>query len=200
MNNKSNEDNGFLYIPFKKDNYPIDIITYMDILLIDTESKHVTSKNDETSIFFELSEKVGYNNTILGIHRTSIIENEYFRIKNMSNSSCLRAVRFVITKDGRIWSDNTHWTLAYIYKYGIRAKISDIPFYITDFRSNLPTLYDCEGVVFDSISDIQKAIIAAKTIQARLDLGWRPINISYSINQLYLDLEKIVKVKESHKE
>lgn len=196
MNNSGNEDEGFLYISFKKDNWPLDIIPYKNILLDDTESKHVTSKNDKTKIFFELSEKVGYPNTILGIHRTSIIQNEYFRIKNMSNSSCLRAVRFVITKDKRIWSDNTHWTLAYIYKYGIQSKISDIPFYIIDFRNNLPIIYDCEGVVFDSISDIQQAIAAAKTIQERLDLGWRPIDISYCINQLYYDLEKISKVKD----
>ena len=83
----------------------------------------------------------------------------------MSNSSCLRAVRFVITKDKRIWADNTHWTLAYIYKYGLGAKISDIPLYIIDFRSKLPIIYDCEGVVFDSISDIKKSIAAAKAFR-----------------------------------
>lgn len=58
----------------------------MDMLLVNTESKHVAVKNDITQIFFELSDKVGYINTILGIHRTPIIKNEYWRIKNMSNS------------------------------------------------------------------------------------------------------------------
>lgn len=185
------ENGCFLYFTFEKNNWPLDIISYMDTLLINTESKHVALKNDATSIFFELSEKVEYNNTILGIHRTSIITNEYFRIKNMSNSSCLRAARFVITKDKRIWADNTHWTLAYIYKYGLGAKISDIPLYIIDFRSKLPIIYDCEGVVFDSISDIKKSIAAAKSIQERLELGWRPNKISYTIGQLYNDLNKI---------
>lgn len=181
----------FSYVAFEKNNCPLDIISYIDILLVNTESKHVALKNDATNIFFELSEQVKYTNTILGIHRTPIIKNEYFRIKNMSNSSCLRAVRFVITNDGRIWSDNTHWTLAYIYKYGLQTKISDIPLYIVDFRNTRPVIYDYEGVVFDSLSDIQKAIIAAKTIQERLDLGWRPKEISYTIGQLYFYMEKI---------
>lgn len=81
-----------------------------------------------------------------------------------------------------------HW---HIYKYGLGAKISDIPLYIIDFRSKLPIIYDCEGVVFDSISDIKKSIAAAKSIQERLELGWRPNKISYTIGQLYNELNKI---------
>lgn len=187
------EKESFSYIAFKKDNWPSDIISYRDILLTDVESKHVAFKNDATNIFFELSEQVEYENTILGIHRTSIIQNEYLRIKNMSQSSCFRAVRFVIAKDNNIWSDNTHWTLAYIYKYGLETRISDIPLYIIDFRNKLPVIYDCEGVVFDSLSDIKKSMAAAMSIQKRLDLGWRPQNISYTIGQLYRDIEKIAK-------
>lgn len=185
------EKESFSYTAFKKDNWPLDIISYRDILLTDVESKHVAFKDDATNIFFELSEQVEYENTILGIHRTSIIQNEYLRIKNMSQSPCLRAVRFVIAKDNNIWSDNTHWTLAYIYKYGLETRISHIPLYIIDFRNKLPVIYDCEGVVFDSLSDIKKSMAAAMSIQKRLDLGWRPQNISYTIGQLYRDIEKI---------
>lgn len=95
--------------------------------------------------FFEYSNLVGYPNTILGIHRNASIQNEYFRIQNMSHSICCRAVRFVISKDGRLWSDNTHWTLAYI------------PMYIIDFRESFPIIYDKDGVVFDSVYDIKCA-------------------------------------------
>lgn len=193
MNNIIKENESFSYIAFKNCNWPLEILSYRDVLLINTESKHVAFKNDATNIFFELSEQVGYENTILGIHRTPIIKNEYMRIKNMSQSPCLRAIRFVITKDSNVWSDNTHWTLAYIYKYGMNTRIADIPSYIVDFRNKSPVIYDCEGVVFDSLSDIKKAIVAAKSIQERLDLGWRPQNVSYTIGQLYFDMEKIEK-------
>ena len=193
MNNIIKENECFSYVAFKNNDWPLEILSYRDILLINAESKHVAYKNDATNIFFELSEKVEYANTILGIHRTFIIKNEYMRIKNMSQSPCLRATRFVVTKDNRVWSDNTHWTLAYIYKYGMKTRIADIPLYIVDFRDKLPVIYDCGGVVFDSLSDIKKAIVAAKSIQERLDLGWRPQNVSYTIGQLYCDIEKIAK-------
>ena len=83
--------------------------------------------------------------------------------------------------------------MAYIYKYGMDARIADIPLYIVDFRNKSPVIYDCEGVVFDSLSDIKKALVAANSIQERLNLGWRPQNISYTIGQLYFDIEKIAK-------
>lgn len=188
--NKVKED--FSYFIFKKNDWPIDIISYRNMLLTAVESKHVAFESDTTCVFFELSKQVEYENTILGIHRTSRIYDEYLRIQNMSHSPCLRAVRFVITKDNNIWSDNTHWTLAYIYKYGFETTLSDVPLYLVDLRKDNPVIYDCEGVVFDSLSDIKKALEAAMSIQRRLDLGWRPRNISYTIGQLYFDLEKVV--------
>lgn len=130
---------------------------------------------------FEYSGLVGYPNTILGIYRNASIENEYFRIQNMSYSVCSRAVCFVISNDGRIWSDNTHWTLAYILQKGTDVLIKDIPMYIIDFREACPIICDKNGVVFDSIYDIKYAITSAKRIQKRLNLGWRPSELSYTI-------------------
>lgn len=181
----------FSYIELHGDNHSSDIATYLDVKLVDTEAKHVAFYSQNTSIFFELSEKVGYSNTILGIHRTASIKDEYLRILNMCNSPCLRAVRFVISKDGRIWSDNTHWTLAYVYKYGVNAKIAEIPSYIIDFRGCFPVIIDRNGVVFDSLTDIRNAISAAKAIQERLDLGWRPDKLSYNIGKLLNDIETV---------
>lgn len=56
----------------------------------------------------------------------------------------------------------------------------------------LPIVYDKDGVVFDSICDIKSAIASAKRIQERLDLGWRPVEISYTIKQLYQDILSII--------
>ena len=111
----------------------------------------------------------------------------------MSHSICCRAVRFVISKDGRLWSDNTHWTLAYILEKGTEILVTDIPMYIIDFRESFPIIYDKDGVVFDSVYDIKCAIASAKRIQERLDLGWRPSEISYTIKQLHQDILSIIK-------
>lgn len=182
----------FTYVKFDA-NYPTSSIqNYLSTKLMKVESKHVAFLNDQSKIFFELSEKVNYNNTILGIHRHATIQNEYFRINNMSKSACLRAVRFVITKDERIWSDNTHWTLAYVLKYGMDVTIVDIPMYIVDFREDVPTVFDKNGVVFDSLFDIKSSIASAQRIQERLDKGWRPFNLSYKIIDLNNDICKLL--------
>lgn len=182
----------FKYVNYEIENPPITITNYLCKKIEDAESKHVADFRYETKIFFERSDLVGYPNTILGIHRNARIKNEYFRIQNMSSSLCTRAIRLVISRDGRLWSDNTHWTLAYILKKGVDTLVLDIPMYIVDFRESYPIIYDKEGVVFDSIYDIKCAIASAKRIQERLDLGWRPSELSYTIKQLHQDILDII--------
>ena len=138
------------------------ILDYISTKLIDVESKHVAFLEQKNKIFFDLSEKVKYDNTVLGIHRNATIQNEYFRIINMSKSICPRAVRFVITKDARIWSDNTHWTLAHLIKNGMDVIVGDIPMYVVDFRKKYHVYMIKEGIVFDSLYDIKSAIASAK--------------------------------------
>ena len=186
------EIHSFQYIDYDIKNPPARVVNYLLKALGSIESKHVANFQDNTKIFFEYSEKVGYPNTILGIHRNAKIEDEYFRINNMAQSTCNRAVRFMISKDGRIWSDNTHWTLAYLLHRGDTTLVSDIPAYIIDFREKIPTIYDKDGVVFDSIYDIKSAIASAKRIQERLDLGWRPFDVSYTIKHLQLDILSLI--------
>lgn len=187
----------FQYVDFGYQSVPFEIKEFLTRKLEDVESKHVASKKEETAAFFQCSQKVGYPNTVLGIHRNSNIRNEFFRIQNMSRSLCQRAVRFAICSDGKIWSDNTHWTLAYLLKKGANISVSEIPAYIIDFRGNHPIVYDKNNVVFDSVSDIKSAIASAKRIQERLDLGWRPIELSYTIKQLKKDIISVVNEEDS---
>ena len=182
----------FRYISYDIENPPLAIANFLSKRIEDAESKHVADCRDQTKSFFEHSDLVGYPNTILGIHRNASIENEYFRIKNMSQSLCHRAVRFVIDKDNRLWTDNTHWTLAYLLEKGVDTLVLDIPMYIIDFREIYPVIYDKDGAVFDSLYDIKSAVASAKRIQERLDLGWRPTKLSYTIKQLYQDLLDII--------
>ena len=114
------------YVNFEIKNPPITISNYLCKRIEDVESKHVADFRNRTKIFFEKSDLVGYPNTILGIHRNASIKNEYYRIQNMSHALCNRAVRFVISRDGRIWSDNTHWTLAYLLEKGVDLSLIHI--------------------------------------------------------------------------
>ena len=159
------------------------------IKIKNVQSKHIASINDNTTDIHELSQKVDYKNSIIGSHRQTILEDERQRILNMMKSSCLRAARFVVSKDERIWSDNTHWSISYILRYGNSATIGDIPSYFIDFRNSIPIVINKNNVVFDSSASIKSAIACAKRIQDRIDDGWRPIDISFTIEDLMKDLD-----------
>lgn len=171
------------------------VMRYIDVLnqeysgilnkkIIDTESKHIPAINGSTLHLHRLSQNVGYKFDIIGSHRESNLESEMQRINNMKNAQCPRAARFVLTSDGRIWADNTHWTIAYIFKYGQNTTIADIPSYLVDFRYDIPIILDYGNVVFDSIFCIRSAIACAERIETRLRKGWRGKDISYTINNL----------------
>lgn len=176
----------FLVCKVDKENQ--DYSEIFNYKLINTHSKHIAYINEMTHELHKLSLKVDYNIDVIGSHRNTTLEDERQRIQNMKNSSCLRAARFVICSDSRIWADNTHWTIAYILKFGNSVTLKDIPSYVVDFRNDIPIIIEYDNILFDSMYCIKSAIACAKRIQDRLDKGWRPINTSFTINDLIKDL------------
>lgn len=138
-----------------------DIFNYK---LINTHSKHIANIDEATQKWHDLSKQVGYDMDVIGSHRQTTLEDERRRIQNMKNSSCLRAARFVVSLDGRIWAD--------------------------DFRNNTPIVVEQKNVLFDSTYCIKSAIACAKRIQDRLNKGWRPMNMPFTIDDLIKDLYK----------
>ncbi len=157
----------------------------LSIPLRELESKHIPYINDKTKMLHQNAVQIGYTYDVFGSHRsyTSLLE-EIERIKNMSSTPCLRAVRIVLTSDGKIWSDNTHWTIAYMLRYGWNTQLREIPFYIVDFCHEIPTVIDYNHALFDSITEIRNAVKAAQNIQDRLNSGWRIGKSSYKIEEL----------------
>lgn len=161
----------------------------LPLKLVKLECKHIPYVDNKTKELHQNAINIGYDNDIFGSHRiyTNIFD-ELGRIHNMAQTSCLRAVRIVITQDGRIWSDNTHWTISYLFRYGKDTELREIPFYVIDFRTEIPTVINYSSTLFDSITEIKKAISAAKNIQARLNMGWRNGGLNYTIEDLFLAL------------
>ena len=157
--------------------------------LLDLECKHIPCKKESNEIIYSNSIEIGYQYIIFGSHRNNYnLFDEIKRINNMATSTCERAARIVITKDGKIWSDNTHWTIAYIIKYGENTTLRNIPMYIVDLRPAHPLVINCENTLFENISDIYSAVSASLEIQKRIDKGWRK-NIIYKICDFLNDLE-----------
>ena len=168
----------------------------LPIKLINLECKHIENVNNNTVELHQNAIDVGYDNDIIGSHRSyTNIFDELARISNMSKTSCLRAVRIVVTKDGRIWSDNTHWTISYIIRYGKDTQLQKIPFYVVDFRMNSPIIFNYASTLYDSMTEIERAVEAAQNIQSRLNNGWRKNGLSYTIGDLFSALLNIEQLK-----
>jgi hypothetical protein len=155
--------------------------------LLDLNCKHIAYINSTTQKIFKLSESVGYKWCILGSNRNSDISNEKERIIQMKDSNYRRPIRIIITKDFRMWCDNTHWTISYILKYGKNIKIKDIPFYIINLKEDI--IIDFNNLVMIDYEDIHNIISCAKELQTRIDNGWRPCEISYTIGDLMKSLD-----------
>lgn len=169
-----------------------EIQKLLPLKLTNLECKHIPYVDNKTKKLHQNALNIGYNNDIFGSHRIyTDIFDELGRIHNMAQASCLRAVRIVITQDERIWSDNTHWTISYLFRYGKDTKLSDIPFYVIDFRTEIPTVINYSSTLFDSITEIKKAMNAAKNIQERLNMGWRNNGLNYTIEDLFLALMEL---------
>jgi len=167
-----------------------DISQFLSMNIRDAQSKHIARLDENTKTLHALSKKVFYEYDVFGSHRKhTTLEDERQRIANMMECDCQRAARFVICRDGRIWADNTHWTIAYILRYGPHTVMNDIPSYLIDFRMEIPYVINKGNVVFDSTASIKSAIACAKRIQDRVDIGWRPMSLSYTIQDLMNDLE-----------
>lgn len=157
----------------------------LSIKLKELESKHIPYINNKTKILHQNALEIGYTCDIFGSHRryTDLVD-EIERIRNMSLTPCLRAVRIVLTSDGKIWSDNTHWTIAYMLRYGSDTQLRKIPFYVVDFSNNIPIVIDYKYTLYDSMTEIRNAVRAAKNIQDRVNAGWRNNKLSYTIREL----------------
>lgn len=157
--------------------------------LIDLQCKHVVSdiKRNELT---KLAKKVGYKWSVLGSHRNTTINDEIKRIKAMECGEVLRPIRIVVDKSGRFWADNTHWTIAYVLRYGINTKVCDVPCYVVDLEKK--TIWSYRDSIYPITNDNLVNITEnSLEIQHRLDNGWRPLNISYTIEALINDLNLI---------
>ncbi len=129
----------------------------------------------ENNTFVKLAKQVDSKWVLFGPHRGLNEEDripfELNRISNMASSSNNRAIIIVKTNNKKYFSDNTHWTLTYIQRFGNNVKLKDIPFYIVDFTSKKPLIVDYKNSVIKNDEDIQNAINSAKNIERRIKQG-----------------------------
>ena len=149
-----------------------------------TESKHVPQSVESPLIdeLIELARAMGYANPKMGAHQGMNAHEDRQYVRALVERTELRPLKFVLTRDGRVWADNTHWTLAAVLKHGLDQTIADVPHYFVDFTDPRALVINRPesllGLRFDD------AVRKAGWIQERLDLGWRPPTVSFTIEDL----------------
>lgn len=149
-----------------------------------SECKHIAINTPrDIAITFELlSAKVNYDYCYMSQGNDYSVENNKQYVYKMSLSESIRPAKYVITKDGRVWADNTHTSLSALLKFGEDARILDSDFYIIDLRNNI-TILNPPATFTPSICQI--VIDNALKIQHRIDRGWRPVSLNYTIRDLF---------------
>jgi len=159
--------------------------------LVDLECKHVASRL--ASQIYEASIASGYKNVVLGSHRNGTLESENCIINSMANDSSFnRPIRVVLSKDNRLWCDNTHTAIAYLRRGDDNISLADVPFYLIDIRDKIPLIISVNGTIIPSIIDIKNAIACALRINNRIDLGARPENMTWTVGNLKEDIEMLM--------
>ena len=154
----------------------------------DTQCKHIAinTPSQIAQIFEEKAKLVNYEYCYMSIKTNyNIIDNQNYVYK-MAIISNFRPAKYIIDRTGRIWADNTHTSLSILVRHGIMATIKTADFYFVDLRygnnifqpSHLPKL---------SEESYYKIIANSLKLQKRLDSGWRPAPLSYTIQDLYLN-------------
>lgn len=156
-----------------------------EVKLVELQAKHLPS--DATSpkleILRERSRAVGYKHSEMGNHQQLSPELDRFYVQSLSRLVGFRPIKIVVDQDCRLWADNTHWTLAALLRFGREASTKDVPYYLVDMRTDSPIIVNRPSTLIGRSRSV--AMENAKRIIQRLESGWRPTILSFTIGELY---------------
>lgn len=148
------------------------------------ESKHYIVLNDKTAKVRELGVNAGNPNILWGYYRNATAETERNAILEMARVNFRRPSRIVIDKMGRIWGDNTHTLLSWMYRLGKDVTLYDIPIYMVDTRKDVNALVNINNTVNGVLNDMKMAVACGIRINYYNSMGLRPLDISWTLGDL----------------
>ena len=180
----------FEYIDIEEDKEIINICSQTKIK--DLESKHYIVLDDKTKEVKHLGERAGNPNILWGYHRNATKDTERDAIVEMANIGFKRPARVVIDRHGRLWGDNTHTLLSWMYRLGKDTRIGEIPIYIVDTRTDVKRIININDTLLNSLEDIKMAIACGVRINYYNDMGWRPVGFTWTLGDLAKNTELFI--------
>jgi hypothetical protein len=153
--------------------------------LRDAQSKHIPEDltGPLADLFKALASGVGYPFARIGTHKRRSADADRDAVRRMATLAPPRPVKLVVTRNGLLWADNTHWALAALVRHGVDAQVRDIPHYFVDLRGDPPAVVRRPTSL--SGEHLRLSVAYAAKIQDRLDRGWRPSEVSFTVGDLY---------------
>lgn len=146
-----------------------DYSEYLDRHVADCLCKHVCRcDSDKAKALVDASVQIGYYYVWWGYGEMLWTDPERNRMVQLSRvqrfiyDNLTRPIRIVIDKDGDMWLDNLHSTLAQVLCQGMDVMVRNLPVYIVDMRSEIPKIIDGNCLVMFDYKKIQKLLIASK--------------------------------------
>lgn len=106
-------------------------------------------------------------------------------VRRMAETPNFRPAKYIIDKSGRMWTDNTHTSLSIMVRNRISAPINSADYFFVDLRDENIILQP-QHLPILSETIYSKIIFNALKLQQRIDNGWRPVPLSYTMEELYL--------------
>lgn len=102
----------------------------------------------------------------------------------MAEMPNFRPAKYIIDKSGRIRADNTHTCLSIMVRNGIFAPIKSADYYFVDLRNDI-AIFQTPNLPILSNEINSKIVFNALKLQPRIDNGWHPVSLSYTLENLY---------------
>lgn len=165
----------------------LEIVKLSKTLIKNVECKHIELNTPLpiAKIFEQKSTSVNYPFCYMSLKDNyNIIENQNY-VRNMANIPNFRPAKYIIDKNGRIWADNTHTSLSIMIRNGFFAPINSADYYFVDLRKGI-TIFQPSHLPILNEAIYNKIVINSLKLQKRLNEGWRPLSLSYTLENLYL--------------
>lgn len=168
--------------------YSCDLAKYsfvLDLKIGDLESIHLASVNTELEKeIYNASIKIGNDCLITAYRNNDTLDKIKERILKMKKLNVDITMRIIITKDGRIWTDNSQSAIATMLKHGDEILVKDVPIYIIDTRNNEDCFICDKDTNPYSYNNIFSYLQVSDILNQRISDGYRPENLSWKIKDL----------------
>lgn len=168
-------------------NLSSEIIAYSNKLIKDTECKHIAINTpiNIANIYQEKASMVNYEYCFMSLKNNYNIKDNREYVRSMAKIPNFRPAKYVIDKNGRIWADNTHTSLSIMVRNGFLASIKSADFFFVDLRDK-NIIFQPQHLPILSNEIYFQIVFNALKLQQRIDNGWRPVSLSYTLENLYL--------------